>query len=250
METLRILMAIVCIGLAMPQASAPAAPVDDGKAKVVDAYGSVQEQTADASKWSAVNVGDSLTTKTTLLTSENSAVLLQMPGNHMLRVGAGTKVVLNQLGADRAFSFNVIAGRVWSFVRRASKPTKYEIETPSAVVGVSGTVFSVFHNPQSTETYVTTNHGNVAVRQGDSAPIAVTDGNALSVRPNSISSARVVQQAPQTVRMWRVMTRTEGWMLPAGGRKINHSIDTIYRPFASGRRGPISRPGRQPKIRP
>ena len=86
-----------------------------------------------------------------LRTGSNGAALLQLPHNHLMRVGAGTTLVLRQLNDANQFSFKVLSGQVWSLVRKANHPTKYEVETPSAVAGVTGTIFSVSADAQTGE---------------------------------------------------------------------------------------------------
>ncbi len=222
-----ILVAVAAIFLA--SSPAPAREQEILKANVVDSVGNVRQMPAGGGRWLTVNIGDTLSPQTTLQTGDNAAALLQLNGDHMMRIGAGTRIVLKQLGDQKAFTFNLISGRVWSFVKRASSPAKYEIETPSAVVGVSGTVFSVFHDPGSTQTDVTTSHGSVGVRQGDGAPVAVTDGNALAATAAGLGP--VIRQSPQVRKMWNVLTRTEGWVHGAAASKINRAVERAMPPY-------------------
>jgi hypothetical protein len=224
----------------------PSAPPAE-RAKVVDAFGTVQKLLGDEkAKWQNVNVGDLLPTQTTLKTGDNSAVLLLLPDQHVFRIGAQTTLQLRQLGKDKEFSFHVIRGRIWSFVRRAEKPAKYEIETPSAVVGVSGTVFSVFHDPSSDQTTVSTEQGEVQIRQGANT-IAVPKGFATSLLRNQRTPFQTFPQPEAMRRMWQAIRRQETWMSPNRPLRLDRQVEQRYRPFASGYR---ERPGRKiPKIR-
>src|SRR5689334_11788257 len=129
------LLLMLCGPVATQEPQAQNNPAPSERAKVEDAFGTAQKQIGgDKAAWKNISVGDLLAPQTTVKTGENSAVLLQLPDQHVLRVGAGTTVVLKELGKDKSFSFNVLSGRVWSYVRHASNPAKYEVETPSAVV--------------------------------------------------------------------------------------------------------------------
>lgn len=216
-----ILIAVAAIFLV--SSPAPALRQEILKATVVDTVGNVRQMPTPGSRWLSVNIGDALSPQTTLQTGENAAALLQLNGDHMMRIGAGTRIVLKQLGDQKVFTFSLISGRIWSFVKRASSPAKYEIETPSAVVGVSGTVFSVFHDPGPNQTDVSTSHGSVGVRQGDGAPVAVTDGNALVATAAGLGP--VIRQSPQVRKMWNVLTRSEGWVHGAAASKINRAVE-------------------------
>ena len=181
-----------------------------GKAEVKDAYGEVQQQTGAEAVWRSVNVGDLLTPATIVRTGKNAAVLLLLADRHVIRIGAETTLKLSELGRNRAFSFELVKGRFWSFVNSALKPTKYEIETPSAVVGVSGTVFSVFYQPRSHDTLVSTAEGIVTVRQGRRT-VKVARGFGTRV-PRSLQTAlRAIPQDQPTQRMWQFLRRQESW---------------------------------------
>ena len=247
---------LLCLGLGTarePQAQSGSAP----RAKVVDAFGTAQKQIGDKAAWQNINVGDLLPTQTTIKTGADSAVLLQLPDQHVFRIGAETVVVLKELGKDKAFSFNVLSGHVWSYVRRASKPTRYEVETPSAVVGVSGTVFSVFHDPNTGETSVSTEHGEVKVRQGNLPALAVREGFYTSLRPGQRSAAKALVQTEMHRKMWRALRQNEPWTRGNNTLRLNKSVETTYRPFirpvAPGERLRVPqerRPGERPIGRP
>ena len=221
---MRAAAAFCCVGLFWPSAGFPKQSGLSERAKVVDAYGTVQKRQTASATWRNVSVGDLLTANTTLRTGDNSAILLMLPNRHMLRVGAKTTVELKALGRENAFSFNVIAGKIWSLVRPAAKPAKYEVETPSAVVGVSGTIFSVFHDEESAETQVSADEGMVRVRQ-EGQLINIAKGSFGRFphhghpRPRAKPLTELVAPQPDTFRrMWRLMRRQEPWI--SGAHKI------------------------------
>jgi hypothetical protein len=209
------------------------------KAKVVDAFGTAKRRNSDSAPWQNINVGDLLATQTTVQTGDNSAVLLQLPDRHIFRIGAGSTVQLKQLGKDKEFSFSVLSGHVWSFVRRAEKPAKYEIETPSVVIGVSGTVFSVSHDPTSADTEVSTDKGEVKV-SGGGATQTVATGYTLRAR-RGMALSRAVAQSQAQRRLWKALHAREKWLGGAGSGRLDRRIEQTYVPFRHNAR-PVRTP--------
>ncbi len=209
----------VAVGLVVLGLTAVASAQSADKAKVVDAFGTSQRRIGTAAKWEPVNVGDLLAPATWLKTGANSAVLLALPDKHVMRVGANTTVELKALGKDKAYSFNVAAGKVWSIVNSASKPAKYEIETPSAVAGVQGTLFGVFHDATDDATNVSAAEGQVEVRQGGKKWM-VKQGSCTNLKRGMKQDAVVMDQ-PEHIRvMWKLLREREGWMR-GGGEKLD-----------------------------
>jgi hypothetical protein len=199
------------------------------KAKVVDVFGAVQKRVGDEkAKWENVSVGDLLPPKTTLKVGDKSAALLLLPDKHVFRVGAKTTVELRELGKDKSFSFNVLSGKVWSFVQSASKPTKYEVETPSAVVGVTGTLFSVFHDETENETMVSADDGEVTVRQGE-RKLKVAKGYLMRLRRAELAKAQATQQNEQMKRMWLALRQQENWMTAKSAMRLNRQMEERLR---------------------
>ena len=199
----------------------PLTPINGGTAKVEDAFGDAQE-TPDGSSWRNINVGDTLAAQTKIRTGDSAAVLLRMAGNHVLRVGADTTIGLQELGKDKSFSFTLLAGQIWSLVEHSAQPAKYEIETPSAVVGVTGTLFSVLATPDK-QTMVSTDEGVVTVKQ-DNRIVRVTKGYFVRLQPHQKEEIAVVVQ-PQAARdAWQQRRATEGWMQHSGVMRLNRQF--------------------------
>jgi len=245
-----------------------------GNAVVKDVYGIAQQRKGDSGDWHKINGGDILATQTTIKTLTESAVLLQLSGGHMLRVGEKTTVTLRELGNDKSFSFHVLAGNIWSMVRKANQPTKYEVETPSAMAGVSGTIFFVSHDTDDDQTMVSTNQGTVNVRQfngehvPDATAVPVGDGQyaqigrVLQSAPNLPGRPTAIFAKPQPLamqQMWRAMHRSEGWMSPKSGGagfKLNRNVDLQMRAargrapgIKGGKNSPLLGPGRRRRRR-
>ncbi len=197
-------------------------------ARVTDAFGTARRQTgAPTAPWQEISVGDLLLPQTSVKTGANSAVLIALPGGHVLRVGSDTTVQLRELGVNKSYSFVVLSGKIWSVVRAVNKPTKYEVETPSAVAGVEGTLFAVIHDQASEETVVSTNQGTVNLRQGGRT-VKVTQGLTARVKRNQ-KELPVASQTPAGVQsMWQTI-RKETWITRSSSgsepMRLNHDAE-------------------------
>ena len=106
-------------------------------------------------------------------TGSDGWLTLKWVDNSKIRVGPGTtlKVLRCQFSPSRdadTYLFKMDVGQVWVRVLKAlSKPSKFEIATPTATAAVRGTVFSVKVAPDG-KTQVTVLEGEVRVRSGDS----------------------------------------------------------------------------------
>ena len=214
----------LCGSATEPQKPKPPAP---GKAKVLDAVGMAQKRGGDTTAWTNLNIGDLLTSKSTVKTGEGGAVLLQLPNRYLFRIGEKTTVDLKQIGENNEFSFNVISGKVWNVVRGLAKPTKYEVQTPSAVVGVSGTVFSVFYDENESDTTVSAAQGLVNVAQGGQTT-KIAEGTYTRFRKGGVMAPMSVSQSPELGRMWKQLRAGE-----LSGKSTNPKLD---RTFDSGLR--------------
>ena len=90
-----------------------------------------------------------LTQGDTIKTGSNGKVTLEVNEDKEMKIGANTQLMLSELvqslrnNADKS-SFNLKAGQVYTRVKNQLAPgAKYEIRTPTAVMGVRGTQFFV-----------------------------------------------------------------------------------------------------------
>ena len=200
-----------------------------GKAKVIDVSGIAQKAESGASKFLDINIGDLLNEKTTVKTGLGAAVLLQLPNRYLVRIGEKSQVELNKLGQSNEFSLNVVSGKIWNLVRGAVKPSKYEVQTPSAVVGVSGTVFSVFAEEEDQSTIVSTAEGLVNVIQnGQTLNVAQDQFTHIgkSVQNPMVAS---MSNAPVLRQMWRTI-RTNEFARAGSISKLNHRFESSFNP--------------------
>jgi hypothetical protein len=209
-------------------AQAPAAPPAD-RATVADAYGDAQKRVSDApERWVAVAVGDLLPPNSAVKTAGRAGMLLVLPDKHAIRVGENTRLELKEVGENRSYYFQLIEGEIWSFVNRALRPAKYEVETPSTILGVSGTLFGISFNKGTGESEMSVAAGVVSARQG-AVTRAVTRGLALRVRPDQMQHAFAVRQDKSTEQMWKVFVSRETWMRPTAAPKIAKEIEADMR---------------------
>ena len=185
-------------------------------ARIADAFGKVEKKLPGNGAFRALSVGDRLPAATILRTGADAALLVELPDNHVVRVGANTTVVLNQIGADKQFALKVLSGQVWALVKKANHPTKFTVETSSGVAGVTGTLFGVGVDEETDEMVVSTAEGSVEVQSFDetgralAAPVPVRQGMMLrAARKHAAQAAH--PQALQHQNMWRALYREGAW---------------------------------------
>jgi hypothetical protein len=216
-------------------ASSAGASIQSETAKVLDAYGSVQRSTGG--RWTSVSIGDILKPMTQLKTGSTGAALLQLSGGHVVRIGSSTQLELKQVGTGGRFSLNVTAGQIWSHVLKSAKPVKFEVETPSAVVGVTGTIFHVEYDPSLQETTVSTEEGSVlvhdmgparhrtSVSMGYMCRMRLPDAARAAVDPAGIDPEMQAVRQPEAMReMWRQLRRREVWIETRRRMQLDHKL--------------------------
>lgn len=185
-------------------------------ARVVDAFGKREKKLPGTTLYRAVSVGDRLPEQTTLRTGPDAAVLLELPDRHMVRIGARSTVVLSQLGQDKQFALKVLAGQIWTLVKKANHPAKFTVETSSGVAGVTGTLFGVALDEETQETVVSTGEGSVRVQALDAQ--GQPTGEAVPVTQGMMT--RVARQRPAFFphqqgqghrQMWQQLYREGAW---------------------------------------
>lgn len=195
-------------------------PIPAPFARVADAYGKVEKKLPGGSAYQPLSVGDRLPVAATLRTGEG-AILVELPDRHVVRVGARTTVVLSQLGQDKQFALKVLAGQVWTLVKKANHPSKFTVETSSGIAGVTGTFFGVAVDEETQETVVSTGEGSVQVQSLDEQgqplgePVPVTQGmmTRLVRRQRTLAALRQGQEHRQ---MWQLLYREGAWAQQGG----------------------------------
>lgn len=184
-------------------------------ARVVDAFGKIEKKLPGSARYQALSVGDRLPEQTTLRTGESAAVLLELPDKHVVRIGAKTTLLLSQLGNDKEFALKVLAGQVWTLVKKANHPAKFTVETSSGVAGVTGTFFGVAVDEETKEMIVSTGEGSVGVQSLDDRgqptgeAVPVTQGMMARLARRRAAAAK--QQSREHKQMWQLLYREGAW---------------------------------------
>ena len=163
-------------------------------AKILDTQGDVKVYRAGGEKSFAAYKGMGLTQGDTIITGANGKVTLEVDKDKEMKIGPNTQLMISELvqslrnNADKS-SFNLKAGQVYTKVKSQLSPgAKYEIRTPTAVMGVRGTQFFVSLSNGVAE--VITLEGQVVVTV--SQPVTGPDGTVttqlmqIQVQPNQI----------------------------------------------------------------
>jgi hypothetical protein len=195
------------------------------RAKVLDSYGRAQKRVSQTpERWMPIAAGDLLPPDSAVRTFLRSAILLQTADRHTIRVGASTTLELKDVGKDNAYAFQLIAGEIWSFVNKAKKPAKFEVDTPTAVLGVRGTVFHMRFNQSTMESAVSVNEGTVSLSQ-NGASRNLEGGYEMHVRPGQLAQARPAKHSMGTQRMWKAVLK-ENWASANATPKLDREADT------------------------
>jgi hypothetical protein len=198
-------------------------------ATVADVYGDAQRRVSEAPEgWVGVRVGDLLPPNSAVKTAGHAGLLLTLPDKHAIRVGENTTLELKEVGLNRSYYFQLIEGEIWSFVNKALRPTKYEVETPSTILGVSGTLFGISFNRTAGETDMSVDEGVVSLRQG-TVNRTVSRGFALRVRRDQLQQAYPVSQDRSIQQTWRIFHSRETWTRPSGTPKIAKEVEADVR---------------------
>jgi hypothetical protein len=212
-----VLMAIVP-SPALPQSPAPTATA-------ADVIGKAQRRVSKTpEKWAPLNKGDHVAADSAVQTGANAAVLLSLPGQHVIRVGENTTLEIKTAGQNNAFSFSLVRGLIWSYVNKAGKPAKYEVETASVILGVSGTLFTVAHDAETNETDASVADGQVNLRKGQIQK-PLDHGFQLRVLNGALARATPQAQTPATRQMWKTVGTAEAWNRPGGALHLNRQVD-------------------------
>jgi len=194
-----LLIAVLLLSVVMPGINLAGNLVVDADtlrvAKITAAQGDVKILRAGGEKNFPAFKGMGLTQGDTIITGKDGRVTLELAEDKELKIGENSRIMISELvqsaenNADKT-SLNLKAGQVYTNVKgKLSPDAKYEIRTPTAVMGVRGTQFFV-SLASGGQAKVVTLEGNVFV----TVPQLVTleDGTTVTreveieVQPNQI----------------------------------------------------------------
>jgi len=126
-------------------------------ATIVDFSGQVTITKAAENKTFTAFKGMSLTQGDRIETEKNSSLILEIGEDKELRVSENASFTISELqgGKDsqtESTEISLKSGGVWADVKNKLSPdSRFEIATPTAVMGVRGTKFSVFHSDETSK---------------------------------------------------------------------------------------------------
>lgn len=156
----------------------------------------------------SIRVGDLLPAGARVRTGPGALLDLELGDGRSLRVTGRTVLTLAP-GEGRAVdspNLFLFLGRIWVNLRRELAPgERFTVETPAAVVGVRGTMFTVAVGPDG-ETIAAVHRGKVEISGGEVA-VQVTAGHQVSlgvghVPGNPAPLSQSEQGALQAQREW------------------------------------------------
>jgi hypothetical protein len=218
-------------GRSTPQSQSPAY-----YATAADVIGKAQRRVStNPEKWAPLNKGDRVAADSAVQTAANSAVLLSLPGQHVVRIGENTTLEVKQAGQNNAYSFSLLKGRIWSYVNGATKPAKYEVESASVTLGVSGTLFSVAHDETTDELDASVQEGQVRMHRG-AVQQTLNHGFQMRVLQRRLAMAKPLEFTPATREMWKTVGTSEAWAKPGGQLRLNPQVETRARAVVQERK--------------
>jgi hypothetical protein len=157
-------------------------------ATLADVSGVVEVLPAGSNTWQPVEPGRRVTTGDRIRTRASSAVTLAFFDGSTTSLAAKTELTVSQLsgrrdGHDKIIVLHQWVGRTYNRVQRLLDPaSRFEIETPTAVTAVRGTVFTVEVTPDGA-TQVTVGEGLVEVTAQETT-VEVQPSQATTVQPD------------------------------------------------------------------
>lgn len=157
---------------------------------------------SDDAPWRRLKKGSVVQVGEAVRTGPKTRLELALPDGSRLRLGAKSKVTLDQgrfRKKTRNVSITMWVGRIWAKVaKRFGSESKFEVETANAVAGVRGTSFTVIANTDLSA-LVRVYSGTVGVRKNDGP------------KPGFRTRARVQVPGPSRVdqKQWEEIVATQ-----------------------------------------
>jgi hypothetical protein len=150
---------LVCLTVTTVQLTAKATPV----AKVSFVVGDVKTQKPNKNDWKKVTFDQPLAAGEKVKSTEDARAEIAFSDGSIIRVDANTQLAIDELKKDSKKGLTatgkVWSGKVWANVNKVSKKSKFELESPTAVAAVRGTIYRMSVMPDSST--------KVAVYQGE-----------------------------------------------------------------------------------
>ncbi len=173
--------------------------VEENKVVLVKKKGTVLAWNEAAKKWEDLAVNAQIKVKTYVKTEKDSEAIVTFGRKAVTTIGENSAVQIAESTFDKGQikKVKILAprGKVWSVVDKLpTADAKFEIETPNALAGVRGTVFSVNYTP-------TDNSSRVAVVTGEVRVSSAYDVEKFVILKENMSTVVVANKPPVPPQM-------------------------------------------------
>ncbi len=175
-----VLTGLACnLGASVTQTEAPPPTAVARTAELSELQLDVQAQITSNENWQTADEGSQIETSGAVRTGSDSRVRVDISDGTLIRLGGDTLFTLLELSPslnDPITRFKLEAGKVWIEVTSALGGGLFEIETPSGVSAVRGSLMSVEYDPVTGELTVTCLEGQCRVTDPQGNSTDLTDG--------------------------------------------------------------------------
>jgi tetratricopeptide (TPR) repeat protein len=162
-------------------------------ARAVSVQGSVEARRAGQQQWVAVKLNDSFAPGDTIRVGDRSRADLALLNQSVLRVNAGTEMVIEPVKDQTTGVVNLLRGAT-HFLSRG--PRSLEVQTPFTTAGVRGTEFFIALEPN--RTLLTVFEGTV-VAANQAGSLTLTSGQSAEAEAGKAPVTRVVARPRDAV---------------------------------------------------
>jgi|GEM_PF-2604195 len=219
-------------GTAVTSTDTPAAPTRS--AELSELQLDVQAQVTANEDWQFAAEGSQIETSGAVKTGSESRARVDISDGTLIRLGADTLFTLLELSPemnDPITRFKLEAGKVWIEVTRALGGGTFEIETPSGVSAVRGSLMSVEYDPVTGELTITCLEGQCRVTDPQGNSVDLTDGEQSEIAApgqppspahpiDAVALAEWSQEFPEAQSLVEVLqaapTPTDSFSQPGG----------------------------------
>lgn len=189
---------------------------DPGAARVVSLTGTLTIK-GFRQESRALRLRDTVHSGDELITGENAQAVLRTDDGSTVTIYPDSHVIFNERSADVRELLHLFLGSIKVHIEKISgRPNPHKMTTPTAVIAVRGTTFSVFVD-ETDSTLVAVDEGMVAVanRQSPDQEVLLRAGQRSWVRPG---------QPPQQAQAFRGRSERAD-LVPASGGRSGMAMD-------------------------
>lgn len=214
--------------------------------KVLELSGTVQMKKGGGEKQFSVFKNMSFTQGDTFTTGRDSSLKLQVDDNKEVTVAADTKLIISELlssikSESGKTTLSLVGGKVKvKITKKLDGDSRFNVKTPTAIMGVMGTEFYVYYD--GLETWVGVLEGQVQIdlpNQADSEPILVNPDESFHVDDSGTWSVEKLDKIQES-RFYDEEGKADG------GEAEKHTI--VYDPPVNAGSGGSSGSGGTPSI--